>query len=80
MACDRETGTPRASLPGDELDGEHLPAQRRAAQTDAGIARRLRLSRRTVETHVRHILRKLSPAPNADHHRRVRAVIAYLDR
>jgi DNA-binding NarL/FixJ family response regulator len=48
--------------------------------TDGAIARRLWLSPRTVESHVRHILQKLSLPPNADDHRRVRAVIAYLDR
>ena len=53
---------------------------RRASAVGVGFARRLWLSPRTVETHVRHILHKLGLPPNADDHRRVRAVIAYLDR
>jgi DNA-binding NarL/FixJ family response regulator len=46
--------------------------------TNAGIARRLVLGERTVESHVRAILRKLGIAAGADDHRRVQAVVAYL--
>jgi len=46
--------------------------------TDRGIAERLWLSTATVETHVRHILQKLSLSPSASSNRRVQAVLAYL--
>jgi DNA-binding NarL/FixJ family response regulator len=46
--------------------------------TDRGIAERLYVTPNTVETHIRHILGKLSlPATPADN-RRVHAVLAYL--
>ncbi len=46
--------------------------------TNAGIARSLYLSERTVEAHVRHLLMKLD-LPDTEHgHRRVLAVLAHL--
>ena len=46
--------------------------------TDRGIAERLWLTPKTVETHVRHILRKLDLPAGAANNRRVHAVLAYL--
>lgn len=46
--------------------------------SDRAIAERLWLTQRTVETHVRHILAKLSLPPDADHNRRVLAVLTFL--
>jgi DNA-binding NarL/FixJ family response regulator len=46
--------------------------------TNNGIAKRLYLSERTVEAHVRHLFTKLSLPESEDGHRRVLAVLAYL--
>ncbi|MGW6201331.1 response regulator transcription factor [Kribbella sp. NPDC055110] len=46
--------------------------------TNSGIARRLYLSERTVEAHVRHLFTKLSLPESEDGHRRVLAVLAHL--
>ena len=46
--------------------------------TNIGISRRLWLNERTVETHVGSIMSKLGLVSNAEDHRRVLAVLAYL--
>jgi DNA-binding NarL/FixJ family response regulator len=46
--------------------------------TDRGIGEILWLTPRTVETHIRHILRKLDLPNDANQNRRVHAVLAYL--
>ena len=47
--------------------------------TNTGIAARLVVSERTVEAHIRHILTKLDIPESDDGHRRVLAVLAYLN-
>ena len=46
--------------------------------TNSAIARRLVLTERTVEGHVRSVLMKLDLPTSDDAHRRVLAVVAYL--
>jgi len=48
-------------------------------RTNIGIARRLWLTEGTVEKHVRSIMSKLNLPDTADDHRRVRAVITFLE-
>ncbi|MGW4210953.1 LuxR C-terminal-related transcriptional regulator [Lentzea sp. NPDC004789] len=47
--------------------------------TNTGIAKRLQLSERTVEAHVRHLLIKLDLPSDEDGHRRVLAVLVHLN-
>ena len=47
--------------------------------SNAGIARRIWVTEGTVEKHVRSILTKLDLHETGDDHRRVRAVIMYLE-
>jgi DNA-binding NarL/FixJ family response regulator len=46
--------------------------------TDRGVAERLWLSPKTVETHVRHVLQKLGLPEDHTRNRRVQAVLTYL--
>lgn len=48
-------------------------------RSNIGIAERLVVSDRTIESHVRSIMRKLGVPEGADDHRRVLAVLTYLD-
>ena len=72
-AADR--GGPLADLTPREREVLALMAEGR---TNAGIAQRLWLTEKTVETHVRAILRKLGLAAGVEDHRRVLAVLTYL--
>jgi serine/threonine-protein kinase PknK len=64
--------------------GELTPRERQVlvliaqGKTDRGIANELFVTRKTVEAHVRSILRKLELPPDAGENRRVHAVLAYL--
>ncbi len=68
--------------PTDELSSRELEVLGLMAEglTDRAIADRLWLSEKTVETHVRHILRKLGLPAGVAYNRRVRAVLIFLDR
>jgi DNA-binding NarL/FixJ family response regulator len=46
--------------------------------TNSGIAKRLVVSERTIESHVRHVLNKLDIPQSEDGHRRVLAVLTHL--
>lgn len=68
-----------------EVPGDRVAASVEAAadfvaegRTNAGIAKQLWLTEKTVETHVSSILGKLGLSRSAEAHRRVLAVLAYL--
>ena len=70
--------------PRDDTLGELTPREREVlalmaeGRTNAAIAKRLWLTERTVETHVRSVLGKLGLPISGDDHRRVLAVLTYL--
>jgi DNA-binding NarL/FixJ family response regulator len=72
----RRKDDPLAVLSPRELEVLALMAEGRS---NAGIARRLWVTEGTVEKHVRSILTKLDLPETDDDHRRVRAVITFLD-
>jgi DNA-binding NarL/FixJ family response regulator len=76
LVSGRRREDPLAVLSPRELEVLALMAEGR---TNAGIARRLWLTEGTVEKHVRSILNKLNLPETADDHRRVRAVITFLE-
>ena len=68
-------GDPLVTLTSREREVLALMAEGR---TNRGIARRLWLTDRTIETHVSSIMAKLGLADGAEDHRRVLAVLAWL--
>lgn len=72
----RRLNEPLAVLSSRELEVLALMAEGRS---NAGIARRLWVTEGTVEKHVRSILARLDLPETGDDHRRVRAVITFLE-
>jgi DNA-binding NarL/FixJ family response regulator len=76
LVSSRRRDDPLAVLSAREQEVLMLMAEGRS---NAGIARRLWVTEGTVEKHVRSILTKLNLPETGDDHRRVRAVITYLE-
>jgi DNA-binding NarL/FixJ family response regulator len=76
LVAARRRDDPLAVLSAREQEVLMLMAEGRS---NAGIARRLWVTEGTVEKHVRSILTKLNLPETGDDHRRVRAVITYLE-
>ncbi len=72
----RRRNDPLAALSSREREVLTLMAE---GLSNAGIARSIWVTEGTVEKHVRSILTKLNLSETGDDHRRVRAVIMYLD-
>jgi DNA-binding NarL/FixJ family response regulator len=73
----RRSGDPLATLTPRERE---VLAAMAEGRTNVGIARRLWLTERTVETHVASIMAKLGLTADEESHRRVQAVLVYLGR
>jgi DNA-binding NarL/FixJ family response regulator len=76
LVAARHRDDPLAGLSAREREVLALMAEGRS---NAGIARRLWVTEGTVEKHVRSILTKLTLAETPDDHRRVLAVLTFLD-
>ena len=76
LVSGRRRDDPLGALSPRELEVLQLMAEGRS---NAGIARSLWVAEGTVVKHVRSIFAKLGLPETADEHRRVRAVITYLD-
>jgi DNA-binding NarL/FixJ family response regulator len=72
----RRRDDPLAALSARERE---VLTQMAEGRSNSGIARRLWVTEGTVEKHVRSILTKLNLPETGDDHRRVRAVITYLE-
>jgi DNA-binding NarL/FixJ family response regulator len=83
-ALDPQVVATLLSSDSDRAAGDLTPREREVlslmaeGRTNGGIARRLWLTEKTVETHVRTILMKLGLPAGEDDNRRVLAVLAYL--
>ena len=75
LVAGRDHDDPLAELTDREKEVLELMAQ---GLTNTGIARRLYLSERTVEAHVRHLLTKLDLPTTEEGNRRVLAVLTHL--
>jgi DNA-binding NarL/FixJ family response regulator len=80
LLVDELVATERRDNPLDELTARELEVLALVAEgrTDRGIARELFVTPKTVEAHVRSILRKLDLPTEATENRRVHAVLAFL--
>ena len=72
----RRRDDPLAALSGRERE---VLAEMAQGQSNSGIARRLWITEGTVEKHVRSVLAKLRLPETDDHHRRVLAVLTFLE-
>jgi DNA-binding CsgD family transcriptional regulator len=72
----RRAGDPLETLTHRERESLALMAQ---GHDNATIAERMRISDNAVQKHIGNIFAKLGLAPDASGHRRVRAVLTYLD-
>ncbi len=77
LLAGRGAGDPLAALTARERE---VLAAMAEGRTNVGIARRLWLTERTVETHIGSIMAKLGLAADEENHRRVQAVLLFLDR
>jgi len=71
-----QRATPLATLTPRERDVLSLMAEGRS---NAAIAKRLTITEKAVDKHIGHIFTRLGLAQSADDHRRVLAVLAYLN-